>query len=71
MTRVSKEQRKLGRSLPDERFIREDKILLVRTRNLSIKQDSCEDHCDKKYNLNRLSNIFARKEYNLKGLQCL
>ncbi len=59
----------LGRTLPDERFLKEEKILVVRTRNLSIKQRIVATiDTDQKYNLNRLSNIIARKDYNLKGL---
>jgi hypothetical protein len=64
-----KSKGKFGRTLPDERFFREDKILVVRTRNLSIPQRIVATiDTEKKYNLNRLSNIIARKGYSLKGL---
>lgn len=64
-----KSKGKLGRTLPDEKFFKEEKILVVRTRNLSIKQRVVATiDAEKKYNLNRLSNIIARKGYNLYGL---
>jgi hypothetical protein len=63
----SKEE--LGRTLPDERFFINHKILVVRTRNLSLKQRIIATiDTNKNYNLNRLSNIIARKKYNLYGL---
>jgi len=64
-----KKRGKLGRTLPAENLLSSEKILVVRTRNLSLQRrviatidsDSC-------YNLNRLSNIVARDGYNLFGL---
>jgi type I restriction-modification system DNA methylase subunit/predicted type IV restriction endonuclease len=64
-----RDQGTLGRSLPPERFFSEDKILVVRTRNLSLSRrivatvDSAGT-----YNLNRLSNIIAKPGYSLIGL---
>jgi hypothetical protein len=60
---------KLGRSLPPERFFISEKILVVRTRNLSLTQRIIAT-LDKKgtYNLNRLSNIVALPGYSLFGL---
>lgn len=64
-----KKRGKLGRTLPAENLLSSEKILVVRTRNLSLQRrviatiDS--DGC---YNLNRLSNIVARDGYNLFGL---
>jgi methylase of polypeptide subunit release factors len=58
-----------GRSLPQERFFREPKILVVRTRNLSLARRIVATIDESKaYNLNRLSNIIARPGYSLKGL---
>jgi len=64
-----KQKGKLGRTLPDERLFTEPKILIVRTRNLSIKQRivATIDY-DKKYNLNRLSNIISRRQSSIEGL---
>lgn len=64
-----KSKKELGRSLPEERFFYSEKILVVRTRNLSLKRRiiATIDN-DKKYNLNRLSNIIAKEGYSLKGL---
>lgn len=64
-----KSRGKLGRSLPDEKFFTEPKILIVRTRNISIKERivATIDY-EKKYNLNRISNIIAKPEYSLEGL---
>ncbi len=64
-----KSQGKLGRSLPPERFFKSEKILVVRTRNLSLSRRIVatldrEQH----YNLNRLSNIIARPNRSLLGL---
>ena len=64
-----KSKGKLGRTLPDEKFLSRPKILVVRTRNISMKQriistidyDSC-------YNLNRLSNIISKENNSLEGL---
>ena len=58
-----------GRTLPDEKFFIEPKILIVRTRNLTLKQRIVATiDTEKKYNLNRLSNIIARNGFNLYGL---
>jgi len=64
-----KSKGKLGRTLPDEKFFTEPKILVVRTRNISIKERiiATIDY-DKKYNLNRISNIIALPESSLEGL---
>ena len=64
-----KSKGKLGRALPDEKFFNNQKILIVRTRNLSIKRRivSTIDN-DKKYNLNRLSNIISKDSNSLFGL---
>lgn len=60
---------KLGRTLPDEKLLKENKILVIRTRNLSLKQRIVATlDTESKYNLNRLSNIVARNDYNLYGL---
>ncbi|MFA5689642.1 MAG: TaqI-like C-terminal specificity domain-containing protein [Kiritimatiellales bacterium] len=58
-----------GRTLPEEKFFTDPKILIVRTRNLSIKQRivATIDY-EQKYNLNRISNIIARKGFKLEGL---
>jgi hypothetical protein len=64
-----KKRGKLGRTLPAEHLLSSQKILVVRTRNLSLQRrivatiDS--NGC---YNLNRLSNIVARPGYSLFGL---
>lgn len=59
----------LGRSLPPERFFTEPKVLVVRTRNLSlpIRIVATLDTTGA-YNLNRLSNILARPGRSLLGL---
>jgi SAM-dependent methyltransferase len=58
-----------GRSLPPEKFFSQDKILVVRTRNLSLARRVIATLDDEKnYNLNRLSNIIARDGFDLKGL---
>ena len=64
-----KSKGKLGRTLPDEKFFTEPKILVVRTRNISIKERivATIDY-NKKYNLNRISNIIASPESSLEGL---
>lgn len=64
-----KSKGKLGRTLPDEKFFTEPKILVVRTRNISIKERivATIDY-DKKYNLNRISNIIASPQSSLEGL---
>jgi len=59
----------LGRSLPPEHFFYNDKLLVVRTRNLSLKRRIIATFDgEKKYNLNRLSNIIAKNNNSLKGL---
>ncbi len=64
-----KSKGKLGRSLPDERFFTHPKILVVRTRNLSLKQRIIATiDFEQKYNLNRLSNIIPRSGYSIEGL---
>jgi adenine-specific DNA-methyltransferase len=60
---------KLGRTLPDEKFFIEPKILIVRTRNISLKQRIIATiDIEKRYNLNRLSNIIAKNGHNIYGL---
>lgn len=64
-----KSRGKLGRSLPPERFFESEKILVVRTRNLSLDRRIIATlDTDATYNLNRLSNIIARSGYSLVGL---
>ncbi|HVD03946.1 MAG TPA: N-6 DNA methylase [Candidatus Dormibacteraeota bacterium] len=59
----------LGRTLPAERLLNSDKILVVRTRNLSLKRRIVATiDRTRAYNLNRLSNIIARDGYRLEGL---
>jgi hypothetical protein len=64
-----KSKGKLGRTLPDVKYFDNPKILVVRTRNISMKQRivSTIDY-DGCYNLNRLSNIIAKKDNSLEGL---
>ena len=64
-----KSRGKLGRTLPAEKFFTNPKILIVRTRNLSLKRRiiATIDY-DKKYNLNRLSNIVSKSTSSLEGL---
>ena len=58
-----------GRTLPAERFLSSEKILVVRTRNLSLSTRIIATLDDSgAYNLNRLSNIIARPEGDLRGL---
>jgi adenine-specific DNA-methyltransferase len=60
---------KLGRSLPAEHLLNSDKILVVRTRNLSLSRRIVSTLDESRaYNLNRLSNIVARSGYSLFGL---
>jgi len=60
---------KLGRSLPPERFFKQEKILVVRTRNLSLpRRIIATIDRSGSYNLNRLTNIIARPRYSLLGL---
>ncbi len=59
----------LGRTLPAEYLLSSDKILVVRTRNLSLKRRVIATiDTSSAYNLNRLSNIIARPSYSLAGL---
>jgi hypothetical protein len=58
-----------GRTLPDQRFFHEPKILVVRTRNLTLKRRIIATiDIEKCYNLNRLSNIIARENNRIEGL---
>ena len=60
---------KLGRSLPPVRFFDNPKILIVRTRNLSLRRRVIATlDAQKFYNLNRLSNIISRRDAPLTGL---
>ena len=64
-----KSKGKLGRTLPDEKFFTESKILIVRTRNISLKERIIASiDYDKKYNLNRISNIISKGDNSLEGL---
>jgi hypothetical protein len=55
-----------GRSLPKEKFFTSDKILIVRTRNVSLKRRIIATLDNKQgYNLNRLSNIVAKDGVDL------
>jgi hypothetical protein len=64
-----REQGRLGRTLPQERFLKEDKILVVRTRNLALDRRIIATlDGSGGYNLNRLSNIVALKGRSLHGL---
>ncbi len=60
---------RLGRSLPPSRFFDSPKILVVRTRNLSLPQRiiATIDELGG-YNLNRLTNIIAREGADLRTL---
>jgi adenine-specific DNA-methyltransferase len=60
---------KLGRSLPPRKFFDQEKILVVRTRNLSLARRiiATVDYRSM-YNLNRLSNIISRDGAPLEGL---
>jgi hypothetical protein len=58
-----------GRTLPQKRLLTGPKILVVRTRNLSLKRRIISTiDTSGAYNLNRLSNIIARPRRNLNGL---
>lgn len=58
-----------ARSLPSEHLLSSRKILVVRTRNLSLQQRVVATLDERgHYNLNRLSNIVARPGYSLEGL---
>jgi len=64
-----KSKGKLGRALPDEKYFDNDKILVVRTRNLSLERRIISTiDTNRFYNLNRLSNIIAREGFNIYGL---
>jgi type I restriction-modification system DNA methylase subunit len=64
-----RQQGNLGRTLPAEHLLSSDKILVVRTRNLSLKRRIIATiDTSGAYNLNRLSNIIARPGYSLIGL---
>jgi len=59
----------LGRTLPAEHLLSSEKILVVRTRNLSLKRRIVATiDTTGAYNLNRLSNIVGRDGYSLMGL---
>lgn len=58
-----------GRTLPEEKYFNQDKILVVRTRNLSLKQRVVSTiDLNRGYNLNRLSNIIPKYGDSLYGL---
>ncbi len=58
-----------GRTLPAEYLLSSEKILVVRTRNLSLERRIVATiDATGAYNLNRLSNIVARENYSLRGL---
>ncbi|OQZ06939.1 MAG: hypothetical protein B6D36_02450 [Planctomycetes bacterium UTPLA1] len=64
-----KSRGKLGRTLPAKRLMDEPKILVVRTRNLSIpRRIIATIDRTKAYNLNRLSNIIAKEGSSLESL---
>lgn len=64
-----REQGEKGRTLPPERLLSRPKILVVRTRNLSLKRRIIATFDDTgAYNLNRLTNIIARGKQDLHGL---
>lgn len=68
-TEFVRDRGKMGRSLPPERFFSSDKLLVVRTRNLSLKKRIVATLDRRRcYNLNRLSNIIARPGRSLLGL---
>ena len=60
---------KRGRTLPEERFLSADKILVVRTRNLSLRRRivATVDRSGS-YNLNRLSNIVPRSNVSVSAI---
>lgn len=58
-----------ARALPQERFLTEPKVLVVRTRNLALAERVVATlDRSSAYNLNRLSNIIARPGKSLIGL---
>ncbi|MGD0830013.1 MAG: N-6 DNA methylase [Terracidiphilus sp.] len=68
-TEFIKSKGSLGRTLPAEHLLSSEKILIVRTRNLSLKRRIIATiDGSGAYNLNRLSNIVARDGYSLIGL---
>jgi hypothetical protein len=68
-TEFVKSKGNLGRTLPAEHLLSSEKILIVRTRNLSLKRRVIATiDSSGAYNLNRLSNIVAREGYSLIGL---
>lgn len=64
-----KSKGRLGRTLPNERFFTEPKILVVRTRNISLTERiiATIDY-NKNYNLNRISNIISKGNNSIEGL---
>ena len=64
-----KSRGKLGRTLPAEKFFNQDKLIIVRTRNFSLKRRIIATFdFDKHYTLNRLSNIISLNHNSLIGL---
>ncbi|MDB9954460.1 N-6 DNA methylase [Flavobacteriaceae bacterium] len=64
-----KSKGELGRTLPEERFFIQDKILIIRTRNLSMETRIVATlDLESKYNLNRLSNIISKDDNSILGL---
>ncbi len=64
-----KSRGKLGRTLPAERLLVGPKIVVVRTRNLSLERRVIATlDAEGAYNLNRLSNIISRGKASLTGL---
>ena len=64
-----KNKGKLGRTLPDEKFFTEPKIVIVRTRSISLKERiiATIDY-NQTYNLNRISNIISKNNNSIEGL---
>lgn len=61
-----KNKGKLGRALPAQKYFENDKILIVRTRNLSLKRRIIATIDNNRfYNLNRLSNIISKNGSDL------
>ena len=56
--------------LPDEKFYR-TKILVVRTRNISLNKRIIATIDTEKYNLNRLSNIIAKMAITSMGFRLI
>ncbi|ONG87925.1 hypothetical protein BKK40_23035, partial [Bacillus cereus] len=60
-----KSKGKLGRTLPEEKFFNKEKILLVRTRNITMSRRIVATlDLNKYYNLNRLTNIITKDDNN-------